>query len=822
MLHECTTCIFISFKLLAICLRHCLFPLFAYTVVSGLRLSHRPSHHHIACPAIWGLASEQRAAPQSAVVAKGLTSHQRPVFAADDHELFKLTLSDRLSQQQWQSYASSPYSSSPHNANGFSMAQEARNTERHETSWGNARLRNNAVAFVSAGNLVREDPQSSRPESPKLSNEEEDENEDEGDETALIEAAEEQQQSTDEPTKTSDVPPQPLHSFRSTDRPSSSDSDEVIFRGRNSPAKPTTNGSAARSRPTPLTEPPAPAQSDHKDPLQTVEKPLPAAPSAMSTEKPRRRWEQRYSRRALMEQEEEEIMQDYIDNMALDDDDEDEGEESSSKPAGRTEHIRLKKGSGEENAKVQLKSTFKISAATTVDETDEWESADLDDLNDLSTTDEDVLDVSRVLRHRERPRGKQYLVTAIGTEIDEAKWVAHKDLVSTTAIEQIRIYEEAVLSRARASVEVSSSEDEDLEDLIDELGSEQDENDRIFEHTSRMTDEQIARALAKQEQLGMGGEEVMLFDGQEVDDLDDDVNLDEFMNGDSFIPFNLTQHTSNRGRSKRNKRNRDTFPSAAAFADALDEDPYGGFDIMDFDRPSLRPKRKGRKSDFPYDLEDVDEEIAQHLVSTWTKDREKKAARKREKTEAEHEFLVQSAENNNPAVIKARIRQFLVSEANTLELTPMDAAMRASVHRLAKSLKMNSKSQGKDGKGVGRYPVLTKTPYTPQYTVSNIFQVDALMNQRKFFPKDVYRGYKSARTGAGVSRRGFGGGASAASYANGDIVGAAAPEIGAENRGRAMLEKMGWSVGMGIGKEGNKGSIDHVKHVVKTNKAGLG
>ena len=57
---------------------------------------------------------------------------------------------------------------------------------------------------------------------------------------------------------------------------------------------------------------------------------------------------------------------------------------------------------------------------------------------------------------------------------------------------------------------------------------------------------------------------------------------------------------------------------------------------------------------------------------------------------------------------------------------------------------------------------------------------------------------------------------------DGEVVGASAPEIGADNRGRAILEKMGWTSGMGIGKVGNKGSTEVIKHVVKNTKAGLG
>lgn len=719
------------------------------------------------------------------------------------------------------------------------MTQEARNTERHINGWGATRLRDTTVSFVSAGHLVREEPQSSSQEDevPKTAL-----TEDEKDVTQDDAETGQSSPPVIEAEKAVEVAVVPAVSAATTtpsvpfgdDRHSSSSDDEVIFLGRNTPVaqkkpQPQSKQSTTIQQPTPvsipqppkvLTEPPVSASSDAS--------PAPG-PLASSAERPRRRWETRWERRRREEQEEEDaLMEDYIANMAVDDDEEDEEEEeeaskSTAKPHRRNEHFRFHRGDGEADQKVKLVSTSQTQHVNVQTENNDWDSADLDDLNDLSTTDEDVPDVGRVLRHRERPGGKQYLVTATGMEVGDAKWVAHSKLVSTTAVDQIQIYEMRLEARLDSSVEESSDEDEEVEDLIDDIGSEQDENERIIERTSRMTDEQIARALAKQEELGMGGDELLLFDGADGDDLDDenDMTIDEFMSADSFIPFSPSKHTSNRGRSKRNRRCRDSFPSAGAFADALDQDPYGGFDVMDFDRPSLRPKRKGRKSDFPYDLDDVDDELAEQLMNTWTKDREKKAARKREKMEEHEAFLLETAAGSDPAVIKARIRQFLVSEAETLELTSMEAGVRAGVHRLAKALRLNSRSQGKEGKGAGRYPVLTKTPYTTAFTVDTIWEVDALLNQRKFFPKIHYKAAKAARP-SGFSSRHDRGGVAAASYANGEVVGAAAPEIGIENRGRAMLEKMGWSVGMGIGAVGNKGSIDSVKHVVKTNKAGLG
>lgn len=516
-------------------------------------------------------------------------------------------------------------------------------------------------------------------------------------------------------------------------------------------------------------------------------------------------------------------MQDYIDNMAADDDDEDDDEDHDvveSGPAAKVkEHYRFYDGPAEANVKVQTKPQgLDPRQLTGIDHAIDWDSADLDDFEDLSTTDEEVDEISQVLRHRTRPNGSQYLVTVVGQGASDAKWVLRQKLISQTAMSEIRIYEEI---RAMKVQEISgdaeteevdeASTDEGLEDLIDEIESEDVENERIMRHTARMTDEQIARALAKQEELGIGGDELLLFNDRIDDDGEDD---DDFLGKADFIPFSVKKHVSNRGKSKRNRRDRDNFPSAEAFADALDQDPYGAFDIMDFDRPSLRPKRKGRNLvDLPFELGVEDPELAAQLQSAWNNDREKKASRKRER----EALFLKSAERSNPNAIKAEIRQFLAQETDTLRLAPMDSALRASVHRLAKALKLQSRSEGKEA--TGRLPVLTKTAQTPAYTINTVWEVDALMNMRKFFPKQGGRTFTSV--GERRGRGGGGGLTSGATYMNGDIVGGSAPEIGTDNKGRAMLERMGWSSGMGIGAT-NQGGVDVIKHVVKTTKAGLG
>ena len=745
------------------------------------------------------------------------------------------------------------------------MMQEARNTDRHGFGWGSTKLRDNAVTFVSAGTLSREEPQD-RPPQDSSSSEEEDENVSEEEpvdttttqqETQTSPRANEFLQATESMHITE--PAQDLEKTATADN-TSSDEDELVFSGRNAAApKPHPNRpahvlkpTAAEFTPSPVLRPSAtesgiqaPPQIDPVLKDLNVNEPKPtstlpikqpqtlsttpqlstssdAATSSKKTRAVNSRYRKGWRARTRAEEEEDAILQDYIENMAKEDEDGDE-ETSGSKPQRRNETFRYYDGAAEQNVKVQTESSNPRKGKHPQQAID-WSSDDLEAFDDLSTTDEEVEEVSQVLRFRERPNGPQYLVTAVGQTTSDAKWMLHSKLTSTSALNEIQAYEEIQNMQidigSEDSDSLDSSEQEALEDLNEDIESEADENTRIFEHTQRMTDEEIARVLAKQEELGMGSDELMLFDGQQIEDVSED---DPFANGNGFVPFSMNQHTSNRGRSKRNRRARDSFPSAGAFADALDQDPYGAFDVMDFDRPSLRPKRKGRKS-YPFDLDLEDEELEQQLISTWMKDRDKKAARKREKMEARADELYEAGLRNDPSVIKAEIRRFLVEDTDTLELAPMQPHLRASVHRLAKSLKLNSRSSGKEGVGAGRFPVLTKTPHTPYYTVETVWEVDALMNLRKFFPKHGGGSYKGARaTKAPSLKKGKGGGGfAAASYANGEIVGFAAPELGVDNKGRALLEKMGWVSGMGIGKEGNEGTLEHIKHVVKTNKAGLG
>lgn len=89
---------------------------------------------------------------------------------------------------------------------------------------------------------------------------------------------------------------------------------------------------------------------------------------------------------------------------------------------------------------------------------------------------------------------------------------------------------------------------------------------------------------------------------------------------------------------------------------------------------------------------------------------------------------------------------------------------------------------------------------------------------RKYFPRN------DAASRAAVQRQSTrrGGGHAGVNYRDGEVVGGSAPELSQENKGRAMLEKMGWSNGTALGALNNKGILQPVAHVVKRSKAGLG
>jgi hypothetical protein len=146
----------------------------------------------------------------------------------------------------------------------------------------------------------------------------------------------------------------------------------------------------------------------------------------------------------------------------------------------------------------------------------------------------------------------------------------------------------------------------------------------------------------------------------------------------------------------------------------------------------------------------------------------------------------------------------------------MDNDARKVIHELANELKIKSKSTGS---GDQRRPILYRTKHTMKYAEARFQEATARIGRRKYFTRI------DKRTGAVPKRKTASGGRSgnsAVTYRDGEVVGASAPELGEDNKGRAMLEKMGWTKGMALGTLDNQGILQPVRHVVKRTKAGLG
>ncbi|KAF7545256.1 hypothetical protein G7046_g9608 [Stylonectria norvegica] len=248
----------------------------------------------------------------------------------------------------------------------------------------------------------------------------------------------------------------------------------------------------------------------------------------------------------------------------------------------------------------------------------------------------------------------------------------------------------------------------------------------------------------------------------------------------------------------------------------------GEFDLMDWYRPSLRRKNgKGARAQINFNLSDS--EMEQTLQVAWKNDRLKKSERKKQREELRalgmlgkktkpEDLRVKYPSGMTMEEVAEELRVFLLGSEETLALPPMDNNARKMIHDLANKFKIKSKSTGKADQ---RRPILYRTGRTMQYGESMFNQAVNRVN-RRYIPRLDVKGKRSQRPQPIRSND------AAASYQDGEIVGATAPELATDNRGRTMLEKMGWSTGTALGAMDNKGILQPVTHAMKRSKAGLG
>ncbi|KAG6021866.1 hypothetical protein E4U19_005397 [Claviceps sp. Clav32 group G5] len=251
------------------------------------------------------------------------------------------------------------------------------------------------------------------------------------------------------------------------------------------------------------------------------------------------------------------------------------------------------------------------------------------------------------------------------------------------------------------------------------------------------------------------------------------------------------------------------------------------FDILDRNRPSVQRVRRGkgvRAKDVG--CSSFDSDLEQQLQIAWKNDRRRKKERKQQRDElrmlgllrkknAVDDLKLKYPSGMSVLQVAQELRSFLQKGDEFVTFPPMDAHSRKVVHELAQTFNIKSKSIGK---GEQRRPSLYRTARTLPYSEA-AFDRAACRIHRKFLPRVDTKGKSKLsskkQTKLDTPR-------SATDYLEGEIVGAAAPELGIGNRGRAMLEKMGWSCGTALGAEDNKGILQPVSLTMKRTKAGLG
>ena len=361
-------------------------------------------------------------------------------------------------------------------------------------------------------------------------------------------------------------------------------------------------------------------------------------------------------RRQVVKNEEEEILKDYIDNIKSSHDIDVLGAVNivNDRELSGISNDEWQDDTGDPAVERQLNPMLGDSTG--------WDSDDMHDLHDLSTSGEVLGFIETIISKRERPSGLQYLVVWEGYTVDDARWVPSTSLTMYGAEEHIRQYqaEQDVLGQLALLsddfVDSSTDDDQIAQDLKGDLEDLEDERNLWERKLATMTDEQIARTLSKQEELGLGSDELLLLDGNG----DTQPTEDSRLRGHS-----ISRHVSAEEKKKKKKKRN--------FRDPLNslkqKDVYDGFDVMDHNRPSLLNSVNGRHGVIPFGLSDTD--LEETLQSAWTNDRNKKKAHKQEREELRAQGLL--TKKNKPNLkakygegmtlneVKEEIRVFLIS-----------------------------------------------------------------------------------------------------------------------------------------------------------------
>lgn len=178
-------------------------------------------------------------------------------------------------------------------------------------------------------------------------------------------------------------------------------------------------------------------------------------------------------------------------------------------------------------------------------------------------------------------------------------------------------------------------------------------DESALDGASDIDDETLARLLAKQDELSLDDDELVLFSA------DSYAGTRPAGSGTSSA-----RQGNQRGKDKGKGKGRQQIPSASAVADVFDE-----LDLMDWDRHNPPRKPKSKRGQFTFNVSDS--ELEATLEAVWQKDRLRKKERKQHREELRVQGLLgKHADPNDPRVkypthmtfdqIKEEMRTFLI------------------------------------------------------------------------------------------------------------------------------------------------------------------
>lgn len=268
------------------------------------------------------------------------------------------------------------------------------------------------------------------------------------------------------------------------------------------------------------------------------------------------------------------------------------------------------------------------------------------------------LKVTEILSKRHNLSGAQHLVVENGSSAAPAPWISADYLKSASAEHHVGTFESKQLEDEAGSTGSNDSRSGESQgriavDVQDAPNDEMNKQALWDRQVEGMTDEEIARLLSRQEELGLGSNEMLILDFNEE--------------GDGLAFVVSEKKTSSDARRRGNKLNQPgnnlSYPNEASNAKK-----HGNYDIMDLNRPSLRRQPKGRSRVAALGLDD-DPELGSKMEVLWENDRSKKKIRKQEREELRAQGLLgqKSKDNATPEItsdeIKSAIREFLLSSS---------------------------------------------------------------------------------------------------------------------------------------------------------------